>query len=217
MADVLNPMPGMEVDITVHGDALPAGGNAGDVLTKTENGAEWKGISAAAGGYYTPSVSENGDLSWTPSSADMPTVAAANVRGPQGPQGATGLQGEPGPKGETGPQGPKGETGETGPQGQKGDTGDTGPQGPKGDTGETGQQGPQGETGATGPQGPKGDTGDTGPQGPKGDTGEAGPAGPAGADGYTPVKGVDYYTDADKDEIVQAVMSALPAAEGVSY
>lgn len=95
MADVLNPMPGMEVavdadmpsakvEITVQGDALPAGGNAGDVLTRTENGAEWKEISA-------------------------------------------------------------------------------------------------------------------------------------GADGYTPVKGVDYYTDADKDEIVQAVMSALPAAEGVSY
>lgn len=35
--------------------------------------------------------------------------------------------------------------------------------------------------------------------------------GPAGADGYTPVKGVDYYTDADRDELVQAVMSALPS------
>lgn len=37
------------------------------------------------------------------------------------------------------------------------------------------------------------------------------------ADGYTPVKGVDYYTEADKTELVQAVLNALPAAEGVSY
>ena len=144
MADLLNPMPGMavavdadmpaaKVEITVQGDDLPAGGNAGDVLTKTENGTEWKGISAAAGGYYTPSVSENGDLSWTASKSDMPAVEPVNIKGRQG------------------------------------------------------------------------------------DTGDTGPAGPAGADGYTPVKGVDYYTDADKDELVQAVMSALPAAEGVSY
>ena len=86
-----------------------------------------------------------------------------------------------------------------------------GPQGPKGDTGATGPQGPKGDTGATGPQGPKGDTG---PAGPKGDTGDVGPAGPAG---YTPVKGTDYFTEEDKTEMVNAVLAALPAAEGVSY
>ena len=86
-----------------------------------------------------------------------------------------------------------------------GPKGDTGAQGPKGDTG---AQGPKGDTGA---QGPKGDTGE---QGPKGDTGAQGPA---GADGYTPVKGTDYFTEADKTELVQDVLSALPAAEGVSY
>ena len=62
-----------------------------------------------------------------------------------------------------------------------------------------------------GPAGPKGDTGDTGPQGPKGEKGDPGPA------GYTPVKYVDYFTEADKAELVDAVMAALPAAEGVSY
>ena len=82
---------------------------------------------------------------------------------------------------------------------QQGPKGDTGPQGPKGDTGDTGSQGPQG---------PKGDTG---PQGPKGDTGPAGPA------GHTPVKGTDYFTEEDKTEMVNAVLAALPAAEGVSY
>lgn len=40
---------------------------------------------------------------------------------------------------------------------------------------------------------------------------------PIGAKGDTPVKGVDYYTDADKAELVEAVIAALPEAEGVSY
>lgn len=39
----------------------------------------------------------------------------------------------------------------------------------------------------------------------------------APADGHTPVKGTDYFTEADKAEMVQAVLNALPAAEGVSY
>lgn len=52
------------------------------------------------------------------------------------------------------------------------------------------------------------------PRGEKGDTGEQGHAGPAGADGKTPVKGVDYYTEADKEEMVQAVIAALPVYNG---
>lgn len=51
-------------------------------------------------------------------------------------------------------------------------------------------------------------------RGPKGD---AGPTGPAGADGYTPVKGTDYFTAADQADIVSQVLASLPAAEGVSY
>lgn len=51
-----------------------------------------------------------------------------------------------------------------------------------------GPQGPQGEVGPAGPQGE---------QGPKGDTGDIGPQGPAGADGHTPVKGTDYFTESD--------------------
>lgn len=108
----------------------------------------------------------------------------------------------------------KGETGATGPQGIQGETG------PKGDTGATGPKGETGATGSTGPQGPKGDKGDkgdtgaTGPQGPKGDTGASGTN---GKDGKTPVKGTDYYTEADKQEIVQLVLKELPSGEGVSY
>lgn len=66
--------------------------------------------------------------------------------------------------------------------GSKGSKGDTGLQGEKG---EQGIQGEKGEQGIQGLQGEKGDKGD------KGDT---------GANGYTPIKGVDYFTEADKAE-----------------
>ena len=56
-------------------------------------------------------------------------------------------------------------------------------------------------------QGAKGETGPAGPAGPKGETGPA---------GYTPVRGTDYWTAADQQAIVDAVLAALPAAEGVS-
>ena len=51
--------------------------------------------------------------------------------------------------------------------------------------------------------------GEEGEQGPQGDTGAQGPQGPAGTDGYTPQKGVDYFTEADKAEIVKAVIESL--------
>lgn len=38
-----------------------------------------------------------------------------------------------------------------------------------------------------------------------------------GAAGYTPVKGKDYFTEADKAELVTAVLKALPAAEEASF
>ena len=76
-----------------------------------------------------------------------------------------------------------------------------------------------------GPPGPKGDKGDPftyadfteeqlaalrGPEGPQGIQGEVGPA------GTTPVRGVDYWTNEDKTEIINSVLASLPAAEGVS-
>lgn len=38
-----------------------------------------------------------------------------------------------------------------------------------------------------------------------------------GVDGKTPVKGTDYYTEADKTEMVNAVLAALPTWTGGSY
>lgn len=43
--------------------------------------------------------------------------------------------------------------------------------------------------------------------------------GPAGKDGYTPIKGTDYFTTADKNEIVELVKEDLtiPTASGIVY
>lgn len=46
----------------------------------------------------------------------------------------------------------------------------------------------------------KGDKGDKGDTGEKGDDGEA---------GYVPVKGVDYYTEADKAELIAEIDTAM--------
>lgn len=46
--------------------------------------------------------------------------------------------------------------------------------------------------------------GETGPAGSDGKDGADGAPGAAGADGYTPVKGTDYFTAADKQEIAEA-------------
>lgn len=48
----------------------------------------------------------------------------------------------------------------------------------------------------------------------KGPQGEKGDAGATGAAGYTPVKGTDYFTEADKAEMVQAVITQLPVYDG---
>lgn len=53
--------------------------------------------------------------------------------------------------------------------------------------------------------------GPVGPEGPTGPQGNQGIAGPAGKDGYTPQKGVDYWTEADKQEIVDYVVDNVPA------
>ena len=60
-------------------------------------------------------------------------------------------------------------------------------------------EGPAGEQGPMGPQGEQGPAGDQGPMGPQG---EQGPQGEKGNDGYTPVKGVDYFTEEELKELM---------------
>ena len=144
--------------------------------------------------------------------------------GPQGPKGATGEQGIQGPKGDTGEQGPKGERGSDGcgfhtaPTGSDkyyssfdtaiklSDISTVGPPIKVGDFIICGDVIYHVEAinnsfaecnfyaNVKGPQGPQGPKGDTGEQGPKGDT---------------PVYGVDYYTEEEKETLSADILEAL--------
>ena len=56
-----------------------------------------------------------------------------------------------------------------------------------------------------------------GADGKPGAAGATGPAGAPGTPGKTPVRGTDYWTAADKQEIVNSVIAALPDGTEVSY
>lgn len=74
--------------------------------------------------------------------------------------------------------------------------------------------------GADGAQGPAGDTGEQGPQGiqgPQGEKGDPGNDGTPGANGYTPVRGTDYWTSADQEYIINQVIASFVDGEGVEY
>lgn len=73
----------------------------------------------------------------------------------------------------------------------------------KGDKGEQGLPGKDGEPGKDGLPGAPGKDGKDGEPGPKGDKGEP------GADGYTPLRGTDYWTAADIAEIKGYVDEAI--------
>lgn len=59
--------------------------------------------------------------------------------------------------------------------------------------------------------------GATGAKGSDGANGKNGAQGEKGADGKTPVRGTDYWTESDKQEIVNDVITALPDGTEVSY
>lgn len=102
-------------------------------ITDLEKGGGGTGENGAT---FTPSISENGDLSWT-NDKGLENPDTVNIKGPQGEQGKEGPQGIQGLQGPEGPQGPQGEKGETGEQGPKGETGERGPEGPQGPKGDT--------------------------------------------------------------------------------
>ena len=163
------------------------------------NGAD--GAAGKDGVTFTPSMSDDGDLSWT-NDGGKANPQTVNLKGPKGDTGARGPAGADGAKGDTGPEGPRGPQGEQGPQGKTGPQGETGPQGLTGPQGKTGPAGADGAKGATftpavsaagdlswtndgGLANPatvniKGPKGDQGEQGEKGATGATGPQGPAG-------------------------------------
>jgi hypothetical protein len=113
-----------------------------------------------------------------------------------------GIQGPPGP---VGPEGPAGKEGPQGPKGDKGEQGEQGVPGEKGAQGEKGDPGEKGEPGETGPAGKDGSPGKDGADGKNGVDGQPGKD---GVDGYTPVRGKDYWTEADKQEILNDAFTA---------
>lgn len=141
------------------------------------------------------------------------------------------LKGEKGDKGDTGATGAKGD------KGDKGAKGDTGAKGDKGDTGSgfkvLGYYPTVSALSAAVTSPEAGDAYGVGTaepydiyiwdgvgnswvnngtiQGAKGDKGDQGIA------GYTPVKGTDYFTEADKAELVEDVIEALPSWTGGNY
>lgn len=64
-----------------------------------------------------------------------------------------------------------------------------------------------------GDKGDKGDIGDTGPVGPQGEQGIQGPQGETGEAGHTPVKGVDYWTEEDIQELEEDILAIHNADE----
>ena len=56
-----------------------------------------------------------------------------------------------------------------------------------------------------------------GQDGEPGKDGAVGPQGPQGKDGYTPKKGIDYFTEEDIQEIVNQVIAAFDIAEEGTY
>ena len=166
---------------------------------KGEDGAP--GAAGESGATFIPSVSAAGVISWS-NDKGLTNPGSVSIKGPQGDKGDPGAKGEKGDKGADGAPGAQGEPG----------TAATISVGIV-STGEPGTDAAVTNAGTSAAAVlnfviPRGDKGD---QGTKGDTGATGEA------GYTPVKGVDYFTDAEKSEMIQAVLDALPAAEGASY
>ena len=89
-----------------------AGGNLNDVWTKLLGGKQGWATPTGGGGTgqngatFTPSVSPEGEISWT-NDKSLPNPPPVNIRGPIGPQGEPGKQG---PKGAPGADGPPGKT-----------------------------------------------------------------------------------------------------------
>ena len=193
-------------------------------------GSGGEGAAGADGGYYTPAVSSEGLLSWTPSKDGMPAVASADIRGPKGDTGSTG---------DTGPAGSDGAPGKDGTSVTVASVNTSSEDG-----GSNVVTFSDGKT-LTVKNGSKGSTGDQGPAGSDGTsvtvksvstssedggsnvvtfsdgktlTVKNGSKGSQGEPGYTPQKGVDYRDGVDgkngtdgKNAFTAAVSVTVPS------
>lgn len=195
-------MPSVEpVTVTLPKGATGSPGKDGATGSPGKDGAD--GSPGKDG--VTPTIGSNGNWYIGDTDTGKPSRGATGATGATGSPGKDGAAGSPGKDGADGTSVTVTSVTESTADGGnnvvkfsdgKSVTIKNGSKGSTGATGATGPAGPTGATGATGAQGPKGDKGDTGATGPTGATGAK------GADGYTPVKGTDYWTEADKQEIL---------------
>lgn len=184
-------------------DTLGAALTDAQEAVSTAQAAADKALTAAA---HSPKLSTEGTWLVWDSAADSYRDTGLSAAGLPGPQGEPGADGPQGPKGDTGPQGPKGDTG-------------TG-------INLSGSYESYEALAAAHPVGSEGDAytvkgylwvwtdgvwvnaGQL--QGAKGDAGPQGEPGADGKDGYTPVKGVDYLTEAETASFKGEILAEVP-------
>ena len=208
------------MDLRVAGGYIQYSNDGGKTWGNLIAVAELKGADGAAGqDGHSPVVTATKSGEATTISVDGTAIATVED-GADGAPGKNGADGKPGAAGADGAKGADGVTPHIGDNGNwylgKTDTGkpSRGATGAKGDAGATGPAGPAGPQGHAGAPGKDGAPGAPGAQGEKGEKGDPGTPGAAG---HTPVKGTDYWTAADKQEIVSDVLAALPDGTEVAY
>lgn len=212
---------GTEWVICSYGSVTISGGGSG---TAGENGAT-----------FIPYVDADGNLSWT-NDGGLTNPATVNIKGPAGEDGSDGQPGKDGAAGKDG-NGIKSAvlnadytltltfddgTSYTTPS-IRGATGAAGSDGKDGSPGATGQDGADGKDGVSATHSWNGTTltitsaagtSSADLKGDKGDKGDTGATGADGQDGFTPQKGIDYFTSEDKEVMVKEVLAALPIYDG---
>ena len=193
-----------------------------DLQTKFDNGELGGTSSGNDGATFTPNVSSDGDLSWS-NDKGLENPETVNIKGSKGDKGDTGLQGERGLQGEQGVQGIQGPAGANGKDGKnfsisktyssialmeddkanvaEGDFVMIASTVDDADNSKLYVKGENDFVFISDLSGATGIKGDTGPQGPQGEQGQQGVQGIQGPKGDKPVKGVDYFTDVDKEAI----------------
>lgn len=67
-----------------------------EIYANGGTGGGGSGAPGEDGGYYAPNVSPDGELTWTASKPDMPSIPSANIKGPAGADGKDGAPGADG-------------------------------------------------------------------------------------------------------------------------